>query len=204
MADLSAEAWDARYVEKNTPWDTLGPTPEFVRIINDATLPLKPKSRILIPGAGRGYDSVLFAKHHEVDILDFAPTALNAALELSHKEKAVIYAYRQNFFDLAHLPYHRNWYDLVLEYTFFCAIDPAFRKKYVETVNSCLKKGGIFLGLFFPTSFTNTNHVPPPYLVSKKEVEELFSPYFDLEFSEPLQSIKARAGREFLGTFRKR
>lgn len=200
VKELSATDWEARYQEKNTPWDLQGATPEFVRLAKEGWFPKRGKA--LVPGGGRGYDAIHLAQLGlEVDLVDFAPSALQAALELASQEKTTIYAYRENFFELPKRGYHQEAYDLILEYTFFCAIDPSLRKDYVSAVHRLLKPNGLFLGLFFPLS---TDKEGPPFVVSKEEVEKLFSPYFQLEFMEPQESIKPRAGREFLGIFRKR
>ena len=200
MNKISAADWEARYQDKNTPWDLSGPTPEFLRLLKENIIPHK--GNAIIPGAGRGYDAIALAKAGlDVDIVDFAPTALCAAQELALQEKTRIYSYRLDAFDLGQQPYFQARYDLWLEYTFFCAIDPGLRKKYVELVCQLLKPGALFIGLFFPTSIDKEG---PPFVVSQDEVEKLFSPYFELRFEKPQQSVKPRAGREFLGIFRKK
>jgi methyl halide transferase len=198
VKELSATDWEARYQEKNTPWDLQGPTPEFVRLAKEGWFPKK--GQALVPGGGRGYDAIHLAKIGlDVDLVDFAPSAVQAALELAAQEKARVYAYLADFFELPKVGYHQNSYDLILEYTFFCAIDPSLRQKYAETVAKLLKPKGILLALFFPTQ---TDKEGPPFLVSKQEVEKLFSPYFQMEFLQPQESVKARKDREFLGIFR--
>lgn len=193
QVDLSASAWDARYQNNDTPWDLSGPTPEFARLTGEG---LFKKGRAIIPGGGRGHDAVILAQAGiEVDLVDFAPTALILAQEESFKAKTTVHTYRQNFFELKNLPYHKSSYDYFLEYTFFCAIDPKLRGQYVEVAASMLKSGGLFVGLFFPLQ---TEKEGPPFLVSREEVEKLFRPYFDFEISQPKESVKARAGREFL------
>jgi SAM-dependent methyltransferase len=198
VKELSATDWEARYQEKNTPWDLQEATPEFVRLANEGWFPKKGKA--LVPGGGRGYDAIHLAKLGlEVDLVDFAPSALTAALELAAQEKATVYAYRANFFDLPKIGYHQKSYDVILEYTFFCAIDPSLREKYVESVTKLLKPKGLLVALFFPTL---TDKEGPPFLVSKEEVEKLFAPYFEMEFHQAMVSVNPRKDREFLGIFR--
>lgn len=200
MNDLSAEAWDARYKENNTPWDLSGPTPEFQRLAESEGFPKK--GRALIPGGGRGYDAVMLAKLGlEIHLIDFAPTALSAVQELASKEKATVLTYRKDFFALPALGALQESFDLLLEYTFYCAIDPKLRADYVRAAHALLKPGASLVGLFFPLE---TDKAGPPFLVTKKEIEELFSPYFELRFEEPRASVKPRAGREVLGIFRRR
>ncbi|MGZ3713294.1 MAG: methyltransferase domain-containing protein [Bdellovibrionota bacterium] len=197
MKDLSESAWNQRYADGNTPWDLAGPTPEFQRLTEEKIFPQKGVA--LVPGGGQGHDAVLLAKSGlEVDLVDFAPLAITRALELAHKESVRIYTYRQDFFALPSLPFHRGRYDLMLEYTFFCAIDPGLRARYVETAAALIKPGGLLVGLFFPLS---SKEEGPPFVVKREEVEELFRPYFDLKIETPQRSIKPRDGREFLGIF---
>ncbi len=200
MTDLSSKAWSDRYKNSDTPWDLSSPTPEFVRLLEEKVVPKKGK--VLVPGGGRGHDAILFSKQgFDVDLVDFAPSAIEEALRLASEQKAVVYAYCRDFFDLPTVGYHQASYDLLLEYTFFCAISPENRKRYAKTAFDLLKPGALFLGLFFPTS---TDKAGPPFKVSREEIEEIFSPYFDLKFEEPVRSVKPREGREFLGIFRRK
>jgi SAM-dependent methyltransferase len=200
VTDLSPDAWNERYQNGNTPWDLSGPTPEFVRLLDEGRLP--PKGKALVPGGGRGHDAILLAQRgYDVDLVDFAPDAVHAALAEASRQKAVLYGYCRNFFDLPATGYHQASYDVLLEYTFFCAIDPELRPRYAQTAASLLKPGGLLVGLFFPTSIDKAG---PPFAVSQAEVEKLFAPSFEVTFEKPARSVKPREGREFLGLLRRK
>jgi SAM-dependent methyltransferase len=200
LNDLSAAAWNQRYLDETTPWDLSGPTPEFARLLREKALP--PKGIALVPGGGRGHDAILLAQNgYEVDLVDFAPAALQAAQALAASAGAAISAFRQDFFRLSDSGFHLARYDLVLEYTFFCAIDPELRPAYAATVAKLLKPGGLLVGLFFPLA---SDKAPPPFVVSRAEVEGLFRPYFEIKIEDPRESVKPRAGREFLGIFKRK
>lgn len=199
MTDLSPNAWNERYRNGDTPWDLAGPTPEFVRVLDEKILP--PKGTVILPGAGRGHDAILFAQRgYEVDLIDFAPDAVEAALIAAARERAVVFGYCRDFFDLATVGFHQARYDVMVEYTFFCAISPDNRARYAKTAAALIKPGGILLGLFFPTQIDKPG---PPFPVSQAEVEKVFAPYFELKFEKPQRSVKPREGREFLGYFRR-
>ena len=196
--DLSPAAWEQKYESGETPWDLSGPTPELVRLQSTLT----GKGAALVPGGGRGHDALFLAQQgYEVDLVDFAPAALDAALIVAASAKLNIFAYRRDFFELPQTSFHRHRYDLIFEYTFFCAIDPARRAEYVEAMATMLKPGGLFIGLFFPLT---TDKEGPPFVVDREQVEKLFRPYFELRFETPSASVKPRAGREFLGIFHRK
>lgn len=200
MSNLSADAWEARYQTENTPWDLSTPTPEFQRIANSAWFPKK--GRAIVPGGGRGHDAILLAKLGlDVHLVDFAPSALNAVLEEASRQKLTVLTYRQDFFRLPALAALQQSFDLFLEYTFYCAIDPALRADYARVAHGLLKPGGYLVGLFFPLK---SGQPGPPFVVSREEIERDFAPYFELKFEEPEASVKPRAGRELLGIFRRR
>lgn len=191
---MDAQDWNARYLNNNAPWDLSGATPEFTRLANEGFF--QKGRRAIVPGGGNGHDAILLAQHGlEVDLVDFAPAAINGALELASHARTVIHAFRQDFFELGSLPYHKNSYDYFLEYTFYCAIDPKLRETYVKTAAALVKSGGVFVGLFFPLT---SEKEPPPFIITQDEVEKLFRPYFDFKIETPKESVKARAGREFL------
>lgn len=199
MKDLSASSWDARYQEGNTPWDLSGPTPEFARLLKEDWFPRR--GRALVPGGGRGHDAILLARHGlDAHLVDFAPLALTAVQEAASAEKATVITYRQDFFHLPQLAALQESFDLMLEYTFYCAIDPALRADYAKAAHALMKPGGLLVGLFFPLQPKGEG---PPFVVSKEEIETLFAPYFELKFETPQASVKPRAGSEILGIFRR-
>jgi hypothetical protein len=199
MSDLSAAAWNARYLENNAPWDLNGPTPELARLAKESWFPKS--GRALIPGGGRGFDALLLAKRGLIPhLVDFAPTPLLAAQQMAMESKLPLLAYRRDFFTLPLDGAMQASFDLMWEYTFYCAIDPTLREAYAKTAHSLLKPGAMLVALFFPTEMKSAG---PPFEVSRREIEELFAPYFEINFMEPKESVKPRAGREFIGVFKR-
>ena len=201
---LTPAAWNERYKAKDTPWDLSGPTPEFVRLLDEGVLLSEglAKGRALVPGGGRGHDAILFAQRgYEVDLVDFASDAIEAALIEASRQKAVVHAYCRNFFELPNEGYHQGTYELLVEYTFFCAISPDERARYANAAAALIKPGGMLVGLFFPTAIDKAG---PPFQVSQAEVVKLFSPRFEVRIEMPQRSVKPREGREFLGLFKRK
>lgn len=198
---LNQDAWDKRYETGDTPWNLQSATPEFLLLLEEKKL-FQPKMEILVPGAGHGHDAVAFAKAgFTVSSVDLSPRATQALLINAAEEKTTVQCFREDYFDMPAQGYHQERYDRILEYTFFCAIDPSLRPRYVEASTKLLKPKGAIIGLFFPTDGRAGG---PPFAVSRQEIEALFSPHFVLEISEPRRSVKPREGKEFLGIFHKR
>ena len=133
--------WDKAYIEGNTGWDIGTKTPIFDHWINS----IDKSKNICVLGAGNGWDAINFAqKGHKVTAVDFAPSAINSMIDRSEKNSVKMNIVQLNIFDLP--KYYRFFFDVVVEYTCFCAIDPIDRQKYIETVSGILKKSGLFVG----------------------------------------------------------
>ena len=86
---------------------------------------------------------------------------------------------------------HNRTYDLILEQTLFCAIPPAYRKRYVEKCADLLKQGGKLVGVLFNFPLTEQG---PPFGGSKEEYLATFTPYFEIEILE--KCTNSEPGRE--------
>jgi hypothetical protein len=183
---IDAQYWQQRYLENETGWD-----------IGEPSLPLKDyidklsnyELRILIPGCGYAYEaSYLFEKGFKnVFIADFAPHPLNAFAE-KHPTFPKTNLLHGDFFEL------QGTYDLVLEQTFFCALDPDLRKSYCEKMSSLLSPEGKLAGVLFNCIFEKAG---PPFGGAREEYMPLFEQYFEIEaFDKCKNSIPARKDRE--------
>ena len=96
-----------------------------------------------------------------------------------------------------------NYFDVVLEYTCYCAINPDHRVNYIRMVNHILQPAGKLVGLLFPIDKSSVED-GPPYGVELDETINLFSKYFTLVKKEkPTNSIERRIGREVFVIFKK-
>jgi methyl halide transferase len=192
---LDEQYWNKRYAENNTGWD-IGqistPVKAYVDQLEDKN------SSILIPGCGNAYEAeyLLQQGFKKITLVDISPVAVSGV-----KERLSAYVDKEltlicgDFFDL-----HQN-FDLVIEQTFFCAIDPQLRKYYVDKVFNNLDAGGRLAGVLFDRPFEGG----PPFGGSREEYEALFAPLFDIIVMEPCyNSIPPRQGAELFVILKKR
>jgi SAM-dependent methyltransferase len=178
--------WNQRYINHETGWDIGYPsTPlkEFIDQLPDKSI------RILIPGCGNAWEGEYLWNQgfRHVYLIDIAPLAVEGFKKRvpQFPEEQVILG---DFFS------HEGAYDLILEQTFFCAILPEWRERYVKEMNRLLKPGGMLAGLLFDDPM-NADH--PPFGGSREEYRRRFSPFFNiLEMETAQNSIKPREGRE--------
>jgi SAM-dependent methyltransferase len=200
-ADSSAPAfWEAHYGGPAAPpWDLGEPAPPFRSAL--ARGDLAPPGRIALLGAGRGHDALLFARAgFEVVGFDFAAPAVAAATAAA--EGAGLAArcrfLRRDIFSLG-----RDFagaFDAVAEHTCFCAIEPARRAEYVDTVARILKPGGILLALFY---LRPNDPNGPPWPSERADLERLFvaeGPFSLRRAHVPEDSHERRRGREWLAS----
>lgn len=149
--------------------------------------------RALVIGAGRGHDARMLARRGaQVVAIDFAEDAVAASRRLAAAEGVTLDVRRR---DLFALPEDPDRYELVVEHTCFCAIDPARRAEYVEVVAEVLVPGGELVGLFF----THGRPGGPPFTTTRDEVEALLRRRFTVEHVEvPADSVASRKGQELL------
>ena len=183
--------WEHRYKEDNTGWDLGYPSPPLTTYIDQ----LQDKNlEILIPGAGYGHEAIYLHKKgfKNVSVVDLSKTALQNIAEKcpNYPENRLIMA---DFFTL------QERYDLILEQTFFCALDPVLRKDYVMKMKELLKPKGKLAGVFF--DFEKTEDCPP-FGGSLKEYKALFEPHFSIKTLQRCHnSIKPRQGSELFFIF---
>ncbi|AKD04480.1 methyltransferase domain-containing protein [Pontibacter korlensis] len=184
--DFTAAYWQQRYQQNQTGWDVGGITQPlrdyFDQLDNKA-------ARILIPGSGNAYEAeyLFYNGFNNVYVADVAEAPLtNFASRVPAFPKS--HLLHQNFFEL------QEQYDLIIEQTFFCALDPQLRPQYAEKSAQLLKPGGKLMGLLFDTTFSNPG---PPFGGDRNEYRKYFEPYFNfLHFEKAYNSIPPREGRE--------
>lgn len=186
--------WQERYLSDQLGWD-IGevsmPLKEYFDQLTDRSM------RILIPGAGNAYEAEYLMElgFNHVYVLDIADQPLRE-FKSRHPNFPDSQLIVEDFFD------HSGVYDLVVEQTFFCALDPSFRKAYVRQTFNLLNPGGKLVGLVWGIPM---NPHSPPFGGSREEYLELFSSTFEIKKLELCyNSIRPRAGRELFVHFEKK
>lgn len=184
--NLDKDFWHSKWKAQETGWDighVSTPLKEYIDQLKDKN------SKILIPGAGNAYEGeYLFRSGFtNVYLLDFSEIPFENLLKRcpDFPKKNLI---NQNFFE------HSGAYDLILEQTFFSAIHPNDREKYIKKNHELLKDGGSLVGLLFGVDFGNPH---PPFGGDEATYRKLFKPLFQLKIiSEAHNSIDPRKGNE--------
>jgi SAM-dependent methyltransferase len=184
--DLGQNFWNDQYIAQSTGWD-LGqvspPLKAYIDQISDKNL------KILVPGCGNSYEAeyLLEQGFNNVNLIDIAPELVDR-LKTKFKSKPQINIILGDFFE------HVGEYDLILEQTFFCALDPILRKNYVEKMANLLNNGGKIAGLLFSRIFEIAG---PPFGGTIEEYQELFKEKFDFKiFDACYNSFDKRSGNE--------
>jgi methyl halide transferase len=165
---LNADYWNEQYISKNIGWD-LGyvspPIKNYIDTIEDKSI------SILIPGCGNAYEAeyLLDKGFCNITIIDIAAHLVKSLQDrfANHSNINIILG---DFFE------HLSSYDLIIEQTFFCALPPTLRQKYVWKMHQLLKPNGKLIGLLFNRDFDSN----PPFGGSAKEYQKLFAEAFYL------------------------
>lgn len=178
--------WTNRYKQNEASWDAgiiTAPIKEYVDQLTDKNM------RILIPGAGNGHEAEYLFRigFKNLVVIDISPEPI-----FNLKTRIPDFPPEQlitgDFFE------HQGAYDLILEQTFFCALDPFLQPEYVEKMNKLVKTGGKLSGVLFTEPLHTTT---PPFALPKEKYIQLFQPYFKIKTLETCyNSIKPRQGRE--------
>ena len=190
---LDSEYWNTRYKTDDFGWDAgeiTAPLKSYFDQLTDKSI------KILIPGAGNSYEAEYLFNigFKSVHVLDFAHEPLRNIKERC-KDFPTSQLIQDDFF------IHKGQYDLIIEQTFFCAIQTDLRSAYAKHMFELLKPKGKLAGVLFNTDFEDG----PPFGGNKSEYLNYFFPYFNFRtFENCYNSIKPREGRELFIHFVKK
>ena len=196
MANLKLDEsfWSEKYLDGHTGWDigyVSTPLKEYIDQLTDKEL------KILIPGGGNSYEAEYLFENgfKNISVIDISTIPLENLL------KRVPSFPKKN---LLHLDYFEleETYDLIIEQTFFCALNPEIRKEYVQKTHQLLKPNGKLVGLLFNIPLNNDK---PPFGGNELEYRSLFEEKFIIDIMETAyNSIPQRTGNELFVYMRKR
>lgn len=204
--NLDAKYWNDRYLQNDFGWDVGYVSTPLKNYFDQLT---NKDLFILIPGAGNSYEAEYLVNNgfKNVFVCDLAPEALQNLKKRcpAFKNENLLLC---DFFELnlpeqsdRHFERSREIklnskfeFDLIIEQTFFCAINPTLRQQYFTKMHSLLKPGGKLVGLLFNAPL-NTDQ--PPFGGNKEEYTHYFKDLFSITtYEAAYNSIQPREGRE--------
>jgi len=188
MSDSVSDSsyWREGYGERTARCDLGEPAQVLVDLLDSPWAP--PRGRVAFPGCGaghalrhwreQGYDAIGF---------DFAIQPDDLPVE------------ELDVFELG--ARHPEAFDAIVEYTCYCAIDPARRAEYAASLRAALRPGGRLVALLFPVGEREGG---PPFAVDESEIAGVLGAGLDLLHCEtPAASASGREGRERLAIYGK-
>jgi methyl halide transferase len=194
MIKFDQNYWTQRYINDEAQWDLGAVSTPIKTYIDQLT---NKNIAILIPGAGNGYEAEYFFNNGftNITVIDISTEPLKNIQQRipNFPEKKLVLG---DFFE------HTLEYDLIIEQTFFCALDPLLRNNYAHKMYELLNPKGKLVGVLFNDVF-NKEH--PPFGGTKEEYNSYFQPYFHYKnFDNCYNSIQPRANRELFINFEKK
>ncbi len=183
---INSDYWLNRYQAKETSWDAgeiTMPIKEYVDQLSDKSI------TILIPGCGNAHEAAYLWKHgfKNIFLLDYVAEPLNNFIKQFPdfpKDHLIL----KDFFEL------NGKFDLIIEQTFFCALDPALRANYVKKMHTLLRPSGKLAGVLFKNYFEKDG---PPFGGNEREYKSLLNVLFEIKLMESCyNSIPPRKGNE--------
>lgn len=192
---LNAAYWSNLYQSNDSPWDigyASTPLKEYFDQLNNKSI------SVLIPGAGNAYEAeyLVDAGFRNIYVCDYAQEPLkNFYARCPAIKKGNLL--HKDFFKLKGLTF-----DLIIEQTFFCALERNLRPAYFEKMLELLKPGGKLVGVLFNHEFEKNT---PPFGGSREEYLGYVGDGFTVKvFDNCHNSIKPREGRELFFILQKK
>lgn len=192
--------WDDAYQNESDRWTLNSPNPVFVQVLADKKF-YKPGNKILIAGAGKGYDAAAAVKFDlNVTAVDFSDEANKHAEQVAAAAGVKIKFVNEDLFKIGER--FNSHFDLVYEYVTICAVNPNRRDELLLNFYNSLSENGRLITVLFPI---DAREGGPPFSIELNEFYKLASKYFSLEyFQRNINSIKPRKGNEVLLILKKK
>lgn len=185
--EINDKYWENRYLNNDNPWDLKNISPPLETYINQL---IDKSIKILVPGAGYGHEASYLNINgfNNIYLLDYSELAVET-FKKQNPNFPINQIICNDFFKID------GSFDLIIEQTFFCALDPVYREAYVDKMFSLLSTNGKLVGLLF-NDFQNSTK--PPFGASKIEYLKYFSTLFNVNYFDICyNSVTSRKGKEF-------
>lgn len=193
MRNFDQEYWNNKWEKSQIGWDIGSAS----TAISEYFLQVDNKDlKILIPGCGNAHEAELLLGEgfKNITLLDIAPKACELISKKFSSDEVETVC--EDFFG------HSGKYDLIVEQTFFCALDPILREEYVKKTHELLAENGKIIGVLFNRDFGKPI---PPFGGTEEEYRNLFKKKFEIRTLERCyNSIKPRKNAEFFINFCKK
>jgi thiopurine S-methyltransferase len=189
--NLSESFWENKYKLNKIGWDLGEVSPPLKAYFEQLT---NKDLKILIPGGGNSHEAEYLFKNgfKNVYVVDLSKTALEN-IKRRVPNFPDVQLILGDFFNL------NTTFDLVIEQTFFCAINISLRENYALKMKELLNKNGKLVGLMFD-AVLNEKH--PPFGGNKKEYTTYFESHFSMDiFTKCYNSFHNRQGMELFVKF---
>lgn len=200
------------------PWDRGEPSPALVDLLNERKGLLSQavtegrRKKALVPGCGRGYDVLLLAsKGYDAVGLEISESAVEQCQELFKRERSSYFEGSPDhgscdfvlgdFFKddwLSSATSGGSSFDLIYDYTFFCALPPKARPKWASRMSQLLSTGqeARLVCLEFPTYKAPDTGGPPFGVIPEAYIAHLSHPGEELPYtSEGYPDMEALNGQ---------
>jgi SAM-dependent methyltransferase len=210
QGDDYTDGWNKLWEQGSfLPWDRGRPSPALEDtlvshrdIVGSAVVDGRRK-KALVPGCGRGVDVLLLESYgYDAVGLEVSQKAIQACFEYA-EQHASLYPvkdeevgkgsrkfvkgdfYEDNFLKDARLAPGQK-FDLIYDYTFFCAMQPSMRPAWAKRMSDLLADSAIanLICLEFPTDKDPSSGGPPWASPSKAYIEHLSHPGEDIPYGD--------------------
>ncbi len=198
--------WEEKYKKEKIPWDIGEVAPAFVKYFCDENRELLTENKeIAVLGCGHGHDAFYLAKNIKCQVyaFDFSESAISYCNQVKEKQNIKnINFYQIDIFELIKDKKWASYFDLIIEHTCFCAIDPKRRDEYIKLVKYLLKPNGELVGLFF---IRDESLGGPPYGSTPELIKNYFKNYFqEVVELRPEPCLHSNLqGEEYFGVFKR-
>ncbi|KAK3148789.1 hypothetical protein QOZ80_3AG0208690 [Eleusine coracana subsp. coracana] len=164
------DGWSRCWNEGVTPWDLGQPTPAAVELVKSGTLP-GDAATVLVPGCGAGYDVVALSGAGRFVVgLDICETAIQKAKQWSSAADGSFFTFVAADFFTWEPP---EKFDIIFDYTFFCALDPSLRQAWAKRMSELLKPDGELITLMYLAEGQESG---PPFNTTVLDYEMVLNP----------------------------